>query len=96
MKYTKNFIKTLVIALCFLSVQLTAKDFAKSMQEMGENAVKGYTQPFVEGIGVGMNSQWSYTAKTMSFLGLPIGFNAYFGYPIVAVSDKMKTLDFKG
>jgi hypothetical protein len=63
---------------------------------MGKNAVEGYLQPFTTGIGVGMNSQWSYSAKTMSFMGLPIGFNLYVGYPFVMVDDDMKTFNFEG
>lgn len=84
------------ISLVFLSSQAIAQDYADALQEMGEEAAQGYLKPFVSGVGVGMNSQWSYTAKTMSFLGLPIGFNAYIGYPIVSVSKSMKTFDFHG
>lgn len=88
---------TLGLALtALLAQQAYSQDFAESMQSMGKNAVEGYMQPFATGIGVGMNSQWAYSAKTMSFLGLPVGFNLYIGYPVVTVDKSMKTFDFKG
>lgn len=89
--------KSLGLAMtALLAQQAYSQDFAESMQSMGKNAVEGYMQPFATGIGVGMNSQWAYSAKTMSFLGLPVGFNLYFGYPLVFVNDDMKTFNFHG
>jgi len=78
------------------SIQAATPSIQESVQSMGEGAVKGYMQPFVTGLGVGMNSQWFYSSKAQSFLGLPIGISVYLGYPVTLVNKDMKTFTFSG
>ncbi|HSQ40748.1 MAG TPA: DUF6588 family protein [Fibrobacteraceae bacterium] len=86
----------MIFACGYWVSQVGAQTFSQSMQQMGSEAVEGYLQPMAEGMGSGMNSQWYYSSKTQSFLGLPVGFSLYVGYPLVGVSKSMKTFDFSG
>ena len=87
-----------IVAATLMAQQTMAAtpEFASAVQEMGESAVKGYMQPFATGLGVGMNSQWAYSSKAQSFLGLPVGASIYIGYPVVLVNKDMKTFSFQG
>lgn len=93
--FTKSAL-TLLVAGMAVSTQAATPEFMKAMQEIGEDAIQGYFEPFATGIGVGMNSQWAYSSKTASFLGLPVGVSLYIGYPLIMVDDKMKTFTFEG
>ena len=95
MKGSMRFLTTL--GLAFLAQNAFADPtWTQNIQEMGANAAKGYAEPMQIGLGTGMNSQWDYSSKTQSFMGLPVGISFYVGYPIVMVSNGMKTFDFNG
>ena len=86
----------LLLALNF-SVLAQDDNIADAMLEIGEDAAKGWFGPAVTLFGVGMNSGWYNSSKSLSMFKMPVGISvASVNIALMGVDDNLRFFDFEG